>query len=339
MTPSDAPPAARLMGLINGYQVSQAIHVAATLRIADQLRDGPRTTQELAEATNTHARSLYRLLRALASVGVFREEPGERFSLTELGGCLRSDAPVALGPWAVFIGRQYYWETWGHLLHSVRTGKNAFPALHDGMNVWEWRSQRPEESAIFDAAMAGLSRGAPLAVLGLYDFGRFARVVDVGGGTGAFLAAVLSRHPGTRGVLFDQPHVVTGAGPVLEAAGVADRCEVAGGSFFESVPSGADAYVLKAILHDWDDEASARILRTVRRACGPESMVLIVERAVAPPNEGAPAKFSDLNMLVSPGGQERTNEEWKALLAAGGFRMAGAVETPTGFAVVEGVPA
>jgi hypothetical protein len=329
-------PAATLFRLVNGYQVSQAIHVAATLGIADLLHDGPRSAEDLAAATNTHEPSLYRLLRALASVGVFREVDGHQFELTPVGDCLRSDAPEPVGPWATLIGEAYYRQTWGHLLHSVRTGENAFRALH-GMDVWTYREGRPEAGAVFDRAMTGMSRRAAEAVLAAYDFSRFSCVVDVAGGQGAFLGAILSRYPSLRGVLFDQPHVVAGSEGTLSA--LVERCQVVGGSFFDAVPEGGDAYVLKAILHDWDDEVATVILRECRKAIGASGSLLVVEQVVGAPNLEPATKFSDLNMLVMPGGRERTREEFERLFAAAGFRLVGVTPTIVGVCVVEGAPA
>lgn len=330
-------PSVMLKRLTDGYQVSQAIHVAATLGIADLLKDGPRASDDLAAVTNTHPRTLYRLLRALASVGVFREESDRRFALTPLGDCLRSDAPEPVGGWAAFIGRPYYWQAWAHLLESVRTGENAFRHLH-GTSNWEYRAHRPEEGAIFDRAMTALSRQHTASILAVYDFGRFKRIVDVGGGRGALLAAILAQNPNVRGVLFDQPQVVAHAGRLLGDAGVADRCEIAGGDFLVAVPEGGDAYALRSILHDWDEGEAVAILRTCRRAIVPEGRLLVIERIVGPPNDDRDAKFSDLNMLVSPGGQERTREEWDALFAAAGFRLTRVFPTAMGTNVIEGVP-
>jgi O-methyltransferase/methyltransferase family protein len=331
-------PSAALQDLVNGFRVSQAIHAAATLGIADLLKNGPRSIDDLAAATGTHARSLYRVLRALASVGVFQEDADRRFTLTPLGECLRSDAPEPVGPLAVFIGQPEQQQAWGHLLDSVRTGETAFRRVH-GMSVWEYRARNPEAGAIFDAAMTALSRGAANTVLNAYDFSPFTCVVDVGGGHGALLAAILTKNRSVRGVVFDQPQVVAGAGPVLRAAGVADRCQVIGGDFFEAVPDGGDAYVLKSILHDWEDEQAAAILRTCRCAIGPDGKLLVIEREISPANEGARAKFGDLQMLVGAGGRERTREEWAALFAAGRFRLVGATPTESGLSVIEGVPA
>ena len=306
--------------LVDGYQVSQALHVAATLGIADLLVGGPRTSDELAEATETHGPTLYRLLRALASEGVFIELEGRRFDLTPLGEHLRSDVPDSIAAWAAYVGRAFYWQAWAGLLHSVRTGENAFRHLH-GTDVWTYRSTRPEENAIFDRAMTSNSRRFNAALLAAYDFGRFRTIVDVGGGNGAFIVAVLSAHAQLEAVLFDQPHVVAGASAPLEAGGVSERCRVVGGSFFDSVPAGAEAYVLRAVIHDWEDDESIRILKIVRHAMHPHGFVLLVERVIAPPNEGRDGQFSDLNMLVAPGGRERTRDEFAALLEASGLRL------------------
>jgi O-methyltransferase domain/Dimerisation domain len=338
MEQSTQKPSVTLKRLTDGYQISQAIHVAATLGIADLLKDGPRDSDDLAAATNTHPRTLYRLLRALASVGVFHEESNRRFALTPLGDCLRSDAPEPVGGWAAYIGRPYYWQTWASLLESVRTGENAFRRLH-GMGNWEYRARRPEEGAIFDRAMTALSRQNTESVLAVYDFGRFNRIVDVGGGQGALLAAILAQYPNVRGVLFDQPHVVARAGRLLGDAGVADRCEIVGGDFFVTVPEGADAYALRSILHDWEEREAAAILRACRQAIVPGGRLLVIERIVGPPNDDRDAKFSDLNMLVSPGGQERTREEYDGLFAAAGFRLIRVFPTAMGTNIIECAPA
>jgi hypothetical protein len=293
---------AMLGRLVSGYQVSQAIHVAATLGIADLLKDGPCRSEDLAAATESHPAALYRLLRALASVGVFREEGDRSFALTPLGDLLRSDATESIGPWARFIGRPYHWQSWGDLLYSVQTGETASRHVH-GMSQWEYEARHPEEGAIFDAAMTGMSHRQAVAALAAYDFGRFGRIVDVGGGQGAFIAAILNKYPSTRGVLFDQPHVVAGAEPVLRAAGVVERCDVVGGSFFDAVPDDGDAYVVKNVVVDWGDEQAVAILRACRRAMGPTGMLLVIEPVLGAPNEGTFEKFADLIMLVVPGGR------------------------------------
>ncbi|MDQ6601971.1 MAG: acetylserotonin O-methyltransferase [Chloroflexota bacterium] len=338
MEQPDITPSVALRRLVDGYQISQAIYVAATLGIADLLTDGPRTSDALAAATDADPGTLYRLLRALASVNVLREEEGHHFSLTPLGDCLRSDAPEPVRGWAAYSGRPYVWNAWADLLHSVKTGGNAFRHLH-GMDVWEYRTGHPEENAIFNGAMTALSRRATASVLATYDFARFGRVVDVGGGRGALLAALLARHPKMRGILFDLPHVVANAEQLLRDAGVADRSEVVGGDFFAAVPEGGDTYILRAILHDWEDTEATAILSSCRRAIGAEGRLLVIEWAVGPPNEGRDGKFSDLQMLVAPGGQERTPEEYGTLFAAAGFRLTEVFPTKTGHTIIEGVPA
>jgi hypothetical protein len=327
-----------LRRLANGYQISQAIHVAAVLGIADLLADGPRSSDDLATTTGAHPDALYRLLRALASVGVFHEADERRFTLTDLGAGLRSDAPDSLAGWAAFVGEPYYWQAWGALLHSVRTGENAFRHVH-GTDPWTFRSRDPATSAQFDRAMTSLARQVVAAVLDAFDFGRFGTVVDIAGGNGAFLAAILTAHPALRGVLFDQPHVVANAAPLLTAAGVADRCEIVGGSFFDAVPAGGDAYVLKAILHDWEDDDCVRILRTCRHAMADGAALLVVEQELGPPNENPASKFLDLNMLVAPGGRERTPDEYAALFETAGFRFVGFTPSAVGTGVFEGTAA
>jgi hypothetical protein len=327
-------PTVALRRLVNGYQVTQAIHVAVTLGIADLLRDGPRSSGDLADATQSHAPSLYRVLRALAAVGVLHEEDG-RFALTELGDGLRSDAAEPVGGWAAYVGRPAHFQAWGALLEAVRTGENAFASVH-GCDVWEYRAHHPEDGAIFDRAMTDTSRRANRELLEAYDFGHFERAVDVGGGHGAFLAAVLAAHRELHGVLFDQPHVVADAPAVLDAAGVRDRCEIAAGSFFDGVPAGGDAYLLKAIVHDWEDDDALRILRGVRAAIADGGAVLVVERELGPPNTEPDAKLSDLNMMVGPGGRERTRDEFAALFAESGFELERVVSTPIGLHIFEG---
>jgi hypothetical protein len=327
-----------LLDMVNGFKVSQALHVVATFRIADLLKSGPQSSDDLAAVTGTNGRSLYRVLRALASVGVFREDPDGHFALTPLGQCLRSDAPEPVGPWAVYVGQPEYWQAWGHLLESVRTGEHAFRHAH-GMNTWEYYAHHPEAAAAFDCAMTSRSRRQADAVLEVCNFGRFGCVVDVGGNQGAFLTAILAHHPSVRGVLFDQPNVVEGAAEVLRSAGVADRCQIVGGDFFDAVPSGGDAYVLKFVLHDWGDEPAKAILRNCRRAIAADGRLLVIESEISPPNEGAIGKFLDLTMLVHTGGQERTREEWAALFAAAGFRVASVTPTEAQVSIIEGAPA
>jgi O-methyltransferase domain/Dimerisation domain len=335
---ADDDPAMALRRLVNGYYASQALSVVATLGIADLLAEGPRTSDDLATATNTDPSALYRVLRALAAEGVFTEGDNRQFDLTPVGYHLRSDADPSLQAWTAFVGRPYQWKAWTRLVDSVRTGENAFRLAH-GMGSWDYRAAHPEESAIFDRAMVSLTSQFSAAIVAAYDFSRFRRVVDVGGGHGALVADVLRANPETRGVLFDQPHVVAHAAELLSEMGVDDRCEVVGGSFFDQVPGGGDAYILKSVVHDWNDEESVRILTVCRSAMHADAVLLVMERLIAPPNLGADDKLSDLNMLVGPGGRERTIEEFDDLLEQGGFRLRQVVATGSPMRVLEAAPA
>jgi hypothetical protein len=329
---------AELMGIATGYQRSRALMVATELGIADLLRAGPRPVGDLAQATRTHEPTLYRLLRALASVGVFHEDSERCFSLTSIGQLLCSDSSASLGAVARFFGRDYHWTAWGHLLGSVRTGENASRAAL-GTDVWTYRERHPEENEIFNAAMAALSRASAAAELAAYDFSRHRTIVDVAGGTGALLSAILRKHQDSRGILFDQPHVVADARRVLEREGVADRVRIESGSFFERVPSGADAYIMRRILHDWLDADALAILRCCRSAMPPDARLLLIESVVGPPNVDPQSKFRDLLMLVSAGGRERTESEWRALLTDGGFELRHVHPAGTTSAVIEARPA
>lgn len=338
MGTGEQSPRDTLLRITNGFQVSQAIHAAATLGIADLLADGPRGADELAEAAGAHAPTLYRLLRALASVGVFVEEEDGRFGLTPLAEYLRSDAPGSLRAWAMQIGQTYLWTSWGHLLHGVRTGEPAFPEIY-GTTAWEYRAAHPEEEAVFDAAMTDLAAGVVETVVESYDFSGIEVLVDVGGGEGTLLAEILANNPALRGILFDQPRVVSVARALVGRAGVADRCELVGGSFFEGVPEGADAYLLKSVIHDWDDASAGGILRRCREAMAGDGRLLVVEPIIRPGNEPNPAKFMDLNMLVMLGGRERTAGDFDRLYAGAGFRLTRVFPTRSQFSVIEGVPA
>jgi hypothetical protein len=336
MTAEETSPRYALLQMTNAFQLSQAIYVAATLGIADLLKDGPKGSDELADATRTHAPTLYRLLRALASVGIFVESDG-RFGLTPLAENLRTDTPGSLRDFVMLIGQQSFWSSWGHLLRSVRTGESAFRRIHR-MALWEYLAAHPEEAAVFDAAMTSLSSGVVDAVVRSYDFSGIGVLLDVGGGEGTLLAAILAANPSLRGILFDQPDVVRTAGALLEQAGVADRCAVAGGSFFETVPAGADACLLKSVIHDWDDEAAIEILRACRAAMDEGGKLLVVERVIRPGNDPDPAKFSDPNMLVIPGGRERTAEDFERLYAEAGFELSEIIRTGSPYNIIEGTP-
>ncbi len=327
-----------LWQLVNGYRTTQALLVVVELGVPDLLADGPRSSAELAAETGSDEPSLYRLLRALAALGVLREDRDRHFSLSAMGEPLRSNSPESLAAWIRFVGRDYHRAAWAQLEHSVRTGEDAMTHTL-GRSVWEYRADHPDEAEIFDRAMTDLTRASMRELVAGYDFTRFGTVVDVGGGHGGFLAAILRAAPGAHGVLFDLPHVVGGAHALLEEVGVFDRTEIVAGSFFDSVPEGGDAYTLKSIIHDWDDEDAVRILRTCRAAMGPDARVLLVERDLGAPNEAPGAKLSDLNMLVVLGGRERTRDEYAALFQRSGLAFLGETPTSSGFSVFEAAPA
>lgn len=330
-----------LYQLMSGYRVSQAIYVVATLGIADLLKDGPRGSDELARATETHAPALHRVLRFLAGVGLFSEVAPGHFALTPLGAGLRSEVPGSIRPMTLMLLDEAHWLPWGQLLHSVRTGETAFNHLH-GMGLFEYLAAHPDAGATFNAAMTGNTGWSGTAITEAYDFSGFQRLVDIGGGHGLLLATVLRAHPALRGVLFDRPEVVAGGTVALAEAGVADRCERVGGDFFTDVLPGGDAYILRQIIHDWDDARATAILANCRRVMPETGRLLVVERGIAPDYRRAlPVLHTDLEMLVNVGGRERTDEEYRALFAAAGFRLTQIV--PLGdaakFCVFEGVPA
>jgi hypothetical protein len=332
-----ASPQGEIARMLTGYWVSQALYVAARLGLADLVKGGPRTPADLAAATGTHPPSLYRLLRALASVGVFAEDAEGRFGQTPLSDCLRSDRPDGQRDLALMNGEEHY-HCWGELFYSVQTGRTAFEHLY-GKPVFAWLAEHPRAARIFDGAMVGVHGAETAAMLDAYDFGGFGTLVDVGGGNGSLLTATLKRHPRLRGILFDRPDAVERARPLLEAAGVADRCQAVGGDFFRAVPPGGDAYLLRHIIHDWDDDQSLTILKNCRAVMPPHGRLLLVESVIPPGNAPSFGKLLDLTMLVIPGGRERTEEEYRALYERAGFRLTRVVPTPHEVSVIEGVPA
>ena len=323
--------------MLSGYWISQSIYVAAKLGLADLAKAGPRSVDDLAKATGTHAPSLYRLLRALASVGMFAEEHDRRFASTPLAECLRSDLPGSQRSLAIMMGEEHY-ACYGRLIDSVRTGETAFEKIY-GLGVFDWLSQHPEQGRTFDEAMVGVHGQETAAMLSAYDFSDIGTLADVGGGNGSLLLATLGKFPQLRGMLVDLPNVVARARANLTAAGLAERCQAVAGNFFESVPSGADAYLMRHIIHDWDDPKSVQILRNVHRALAGRGKLLLVEGVVQPGNTPSFTKLLDLTMLVIPGGKERTEVEYRDLLAAAGFRLARIVPTPSEVSVIEAVPA
>ncbi|MCC6421123.1 MAG: methyltransferase [Gemmataceae bacterium] len=330
---SASTPQEQMRRLLAGTALTQAVHVAAKLGLADLLAGGPRTAADLAAATGTHAGALYRLLRTLAGEGIFAEDGDGRFRLTPLAECLRSDVPGSQRALAIVRGAWQY-RAWGELLHSVQTGQPVLDRVC-GAPLFEFLAQDPERARLFDESMVGVHGRETEAMLEVYDFSGVRVLADLGGGNGSLLGAVLQRYPQMRGILFDLPGGTERARDRIAAVGLTDRCEVRGGNFFEAVPAGADAYLLRHVLHDWDDERSLRILANVRAALGEGGKLLVVECVIPAGNEPSFGKILDLSMLVLTGGLERTEEQWRALLRAGGFRVTRLVPTRAEVSVIE----
>ncbi len=332
------PPNARLMQFITGHWVAAAVHTAAKLGLADQLGDGPQSSDEIASAVGAHGPSVYRLLRALTALGLFDEvEPG-RFGLNEVGELLQTDHPRSMRSMALFQGADPHWRGWGAFPHSVTTGEPAFEHVH-GMGFFDYCQIDPAFSEAFNGAMTGMSAAASEAVVAAYDFGGIEKLVDVGGGHGYLLTRILQRHPELRGVVCDLPHVVEGAKTAIETAGLSDRCELLGVDFFESIPPG-DAYIAKNIIHDWDDEHALKILQQMRAAMQGDGKVLLVEAVITDDNSRSMAMLMDLEMLhATHGGRERTEAEFAELFQAAGLRLNRIVETTSLFCVLEAVRA
>jgi len=318
--------------LIRGYWTTQAIFVAAELRIADFLADGPKDPDELGKQAGVKGDMLYRVLRALASIGIFAEDEAGRFMLTPLAETLRGDSGQRA--YARLHGGELY-QSWARLLEAVRSGNAAFVEAF-GMPAFEYFSKNSERGTVFDKAMTGHHGAEADPMLDAYDFSGFHELVDVGGGNGQLLTAILKRHSQMKGVLFDLPAVVDRARPAVEASGVRERCRVVGGSALESVPPGADAYLLRHVVHDWRDEDAATMLRHCGTAMKPDGKVLVVEIVVPAGNDPSFAKWMDL-MMVTYGGKERSEKQYRSLFASAGLKLTRIVPTKAGISVIEGV--
>lgn len=339
----ELPPGLALYYIGVGHYVSRAMYVAVKLGLADLLRDGPRSAEVLAAATDTHAPSLRRVLRLLVSVGIFAEREGGEFAQTPMSELLRVDVPGSMHASVTLFTGPGIQDSWKELEFCVRTGLPALEKEQPGANPFDAMARDPVAAANFDKAMATFAPATSAAVAAAYDFSGFGRVTDVGGGNGAILIGLLRANPKLRGLVFDQPHVAERARSHVAEQGFADRCEVAGGSFFEKVPGGSDAILLKHVIHDWNDEKATAILRCVRAALPPHGRLLIVE-GVYPARidqslESRGAAANDVNMLVSTGGRQRSESEFRSLYTAAGFRLTRIVPTQARVAVIEGVPA
>ena len=329
------PPDVVLMQMLFGAQMQRGVCLAVRLGIPDLLAEQTQTAEELAAKTGTHAPSLYRLLRTLASIGVFAENAEKKFELTPISALLRDGAPNSMRDFAVMMGEEWIWQAWGELPYSVQTGGVAHEKAQ-GMGSFEFFQKNAEAGKVFNAAMTNFTRAIIPAFVEAYDFSGVNRLVDVAGGHGLLLAGVLKANPRLRGVLFDLPFVLEGAVGLLAEEGVSDRVELVLGNFFESVPTGADAYMMKHIIHDWDDESSIKILRNIHSAIDENGKILIVEMVIPEGSEPHPSKALDILMLVMEGGKERTKYEYGKLLEASGFRLTRVIPTKSPYSVIEG---
>lgn len=338
-TPQTLPPRYQLARMISSIWVPQTLYAAAKLGLADILSAGPLSAREIAEKAGTHAGATWRLLRALAVLELVSEREDGRLELTRLGRCLAADAPDSVQSWALLWGGPMMWTPWGHLAECVRTGEMAPKLLEGVQSPFEHMERHPEDAARFNRSMQELTRGLAGLLPQAYDFSDARLVADVGGGFGQLLAPLLHARPELRGLVYDLPRCAEGSRKLMAEEGLSERCEFEGGDFFASVPRGADVYLLKSVIHDWDDERSRAILRRCREALKPGARLLVLEWIV--PDRVGPADANivgtDLNMLVMVGGQERTEAEYRELIASAGLRVTRVIPTPA-MSLIEAVP-
>lgn len=341
--PPDAaplPPPAVLLRVLLGYGLARAVHAIVDLGVPDALRDGPRDADNLAASVGADGPALYRVLRALASAGLLTETAAGHFALTPVGDLLRSDVPRSLHAFSAYTAADFVRHAVDDLPRTVRTGASACER-EQGLPFFAYLEAHPDDAAVFAAAMTSASATVIPAVLAAYDFSPIGTLIDVGGGHGSFLVALLQAHPTMRGVLVEQPSVVEGARRRLEAEGLGDRAEVVGGDFFTALPGGADAYLLKSIIHDWDDTRAIAILRQCRAAMPDAARVLVVDPVIPPGDQPSPNKLLDLLLLAllgGGGGRERTEAEYRALFEAAGLRLVQAIPTASTSWLLEGTP-
>ncbi|MFH2045945.1 MAG: methyltransferase [Pseudomonadota bacterium] len=327
----------KLMHMIHGSRITQLIYVAAKLKIADLLKDGPKSCEELARAVDAHPRALYRLLRALASLEIFCENGDGCFQLTPLAENLQTEIPGSLAGYAIMVGEPWSWGAEGELLYSVKTGKPAFAHVH-GMNVHEYLAKDAQAAKHFNEAMTSFSGHELAPVVNAYDFSQFKTIIDVGGGHGALLVEILKTYPKLSGKVYDLRAVDQAARTILDKQGVAKRCELINGDFFQSVPGGGDAYILKRVLHDWDDDQAVAILKVCHKAMEGSGRLLIIERVIIPGNEPDFGKLVDISMLTLAGGLERSRSEFKSILDRGGFALSDIIPTQCPLDIIEARP-
>ena len=329
------PPEVQISGMLLSQIVPRLIHLMAVLNLADHLAAGPQTAEALAPITGTHAPTLHRVMRSLASIGLLTEDGSHRFALQPLGAVLRSGTPSHAA--ALIIGGELCTRSLEELLYSAQSGRTAFERVF-GAPLFNWLGAHPEQALLFNHTMVGFHGAEPPAVAAAYDFSAFQTIADIGGSTGNLLATILSQHAGPRGILYDLPHVVAEAPAVLAQRGVADRVRIEGGSFFDGVPAGADAYVMSHIIHDWNADQCQTILGHCRRAMPSSGRLLLVEMVLPEGDAPHPGKLLDILMLTVPGGEERTPSQYSALLDRAGFHMTRVVPTASPVSIVEAEP-
>ena len=327
-------PDAIMMQMLFAPLMQQCITIAAKLKIADLVAEHPQTIAELAAKTNTNADALYRMLRLLSSAGVFIKNHDDKFELTPIASLLRSDIPNSLYSFAIMMGEDWMWRNWGQLMYSIETGKIAHEKVY-GMSSFEFFTSNEKAGTIFNNAMTNLSKASVAPIVEAYDFSGAGTVADIAGGHGMVLAGVLKETPQVQGILFDLPGVIKGAGELLEKEGVSARVELVSGDFFQSVPKSADIYMMKHIIHDWDDTSSIKILKNIRSAMNDDGKVLIIEMVVPESNEPSPSKIMDILMMIMEGGKERTEEEYRTLLASADLKLIRIIPTKSPYSLVE----
>jgi hypothetical protein len=333
---SELPPHAQLIQMASGYWISKIVYAAAKSGLADHLAAGPRSAAELAGPTATKATALHRLMRSLAGLGLLTQVDEQRFAVTPLGAALQTGAPGAARSSVLTLAGPLFVAAFEEIMYSLETGATGFEKAM-GMPVFDYLGQHPAEASMFSETMVGVHGAEPQAVAEAYDFSGFQLVADVGGATGNLLSTILAHHPGPRGILFDMPHVVKDAPALLKQRGVEHRVAISAGSFFDTVPTGADAYLLSHVIHDWNEEQCLTILGNCRKAMKPGSRLLLIEMVLPPGDTPHPGKILDIVMLVLPGGQERGEAEYASLLAKAGFRLTRVVPTASAVGVVEAV--
>lgn len=334
--PIERSPVMALNQMITATWVSQCIYVAATLGIADLLKDGARSVDDLAQTTDVQAYPLYRVLRALASVGIFTEVAPQQFALTEMAEYLRSDVPMSLRYISMMLSDKWHWNAWGDVLHVVKTGQPAMQHLYQVENTFEFLSKNAESGDIFNTAMVGWAETVHTASVDAYDFSGINTIVDIAGGYGTLIAAILNAYPHMHGILFDQPHVVATAKELLTNRGVADRCTTIGGNFFESVPFGGDVYIMSHILHDWGDHECVKFLKNIRQVMPAHGKLLVVDQVVPAGNTPHFSKLMDTCMMIMYiAGKERTEAEFRQLFEASGFQLNRIIPTASPMSVLE----